>query len=427
MENLAKAAAVGALAMNGGVQPDNGAAAALGGNGAVAGAPSVDLKPPPKIDELKLEEAGVVPDCPRTRLPEYHDEDKCALRPQTFHDYASQRAMVYASLKAGATGATLVPNQQTVFCPRQVQQLGVPEAVRGFDTTWIVENTATTPVVLSWVMPDGKEYSPFHPDVAPPQDDPDAILQPGEWKAVPAFESYVYHVRELSKDNKPGQVLLQHRAGLIPIGNPNTVQCDTSIPDVEPVNPQTAQRQPEFARTPLPPVRRCNTMDIGFRNQAGCPLHVYWAGNVAPEDVPASGFTCGEKFKFHLGTKPATQDFMHDWESSTKFEGSFIGHTFVARLASDPSLVVDSYTLLPTKVMDCPDRTPQMVSIGGALEDPEGTAKANLMPTGEGETAIENADAAAAMANAAIGHLHPDQPLPDIGFSGNVASMGGEL
>lgn len=45
---------------------------------------------------------------------------------------------------------------------------------------------------------------------------------------------------------------------------------------------------------------------------------------------------------------------MQDWESSTKFEGSFIGHTFVARLASDPNVVVDSYTVKTTKIIDCP-------------------------------------------------------------------------
>ena len=423
MENVAKAAAVGALAMNGGAPESAGVVGGGGGGGAaVTGAPT----------ELKLEEPKVFPDCPARGLPEYHNEDKCAIRPQTFHDHASQRSMTYNGLKAGATGATLVPNQQTVYCPRQVQQLGVPNAVRGFDTTWIVENTATTPVELSWVMPDGKEYSPFHPDVSPPQDNPEAILQPDEWKAVPAFESYVYHVRALSKDNKPGEILLQHRAGLVPIGNPNSVACDPSIPDVEPVNPLTAQRKAEFARTPTPKVRRCNTMDVGFRNQAGCPLHVYWAGSVTPEDVPASGFTCGEKFKFHLGTKPATQDFMHDWESSTKFEGSFIGHTFIARLASDPSLVVDSYTLMPTKVVDCPDHTPQMVSIRPPLQDAEGTAKGNKMPSdAEEESAIQNAAAIAAAATAAVGHLHADQPLPDIGLTGEVSAgvghVGGEL
>jgi hypothetical protein len=30
------------------------------------------------------------------------------------------------------------------------------------------------------------------------------------------------------------------------------------------------------------------------------------------DDVPSEGWTCKEEFKFHLGNKPATQNFMHD-------------------------------------------------------------------------------------------------------------------
>lgn len=141
--------------------------------------------------------------------------------------------------------------------------------------------------------------------------------------------------------------------GLIPIGNPQGLHCDLSKPDVEPVDPKTAERVEEFARPPVPEVRQCNVVDVSFRNQAGCPLHVYWASGT--KDIPETGFNCGEKFRFHLGTKPATQDFMQDWESATKFEGSFVGHTFVARLASDPNVVVDSHTIETTKIIDCPN------------------------------------------------------------------------
>ena len=63
---------------------------------------------------------------------------------------------------------------------------------------------------------------------------------------------------------------------------------------------------------------------------------------------------CKEMFKFHLGLEDNTSDYMHDWESRTKFEASFMGHTFVARLASNPNIVVDSYTLQPTEIHDCP-------------------------------------------------------------------------
>lgn len=294
---------------------------------------------------------GLVPDCPSLPDAKYHGKDTCMLtpsRPSTLGDV--ERPFILNRLRSSGNGATLVPNQQTVICPVDIKNLEDPTSVKGFDTTWIVENTASTSVVLSWVV-NGVEWSPFQPDIKP-MDDPRAILKPEEWAAVPAFESFVYHVREIGEDGKPGRIVLQHRAGLVPLGNPNEIKCDASVPDVEPIKPDTAERDNRFARTETPPVRPCNTIDIGFRNQVGCPLHVYWANSMT--DVPTEGFSCAEQFKFHLGTKPATQDFFRDWKSYTKWEGSFIGHTYVARLASDPKIVIDSHTLQPTRIMDCP-------------------------------------------------------------------------
>lgn len=217
----------------------------------------------------------IVPDCPSPQLPSYHNEDVCLTRPSRPERGHAERPEIYKRLISSGTGATLVPNQQTVMCPMQVQNLENPSAIKGFDTTWIVENTASTSVVVSWVV-DGVEWSPFKPDVKP-MDDPNAILKPGEWAAIPTFESFVYHVREIDGETgAPGNVLLQHRAGLVPIGNPRQYECDASLPDVEPLDPETAARKEEFSRTPTHKHRRCNTIDIGFRNQVGCPLHLYW-------------------------------------------------------------------------------------------------------------------------------------------------------
>jgi hypothetical protein len=222
-------------------------------------------------------------------------------------------------------------------------------------------------------------------------DDPKAILKPGEWTSVPTFESFVYHVRELThNDGAPGNVLLQHRAGLIPIGNPNQYHCDAMLPDVEPVNPETAARKQEFSRTPTHPIRPCNTIDLGFRNQVGCPLHVYWANRL--HEIPEQGFSCGEKFRFHLGNKPASQDFMRDWESTTKYEGTYIGHTFVARLASDPTVVIDSYTLDPTRVVDCPNLKQQVAAVSHGQAEAVVGAEGTMLPL------EEQAAAAAAVA-----------------------------
>ena len=51
---------------------------------------------------------------------------------------------------------------------------------------------------------------------------------------------------------------------------------------------------------------------------------------------------------------------MHSWESRTKFEATFVGHTWVARLASDMDIVVDTYTVEPLVVRDCPTLTNQI-------------------------------------------------------------------
>ena len=311
----------------------------------------------------------VVPVCPKQPLPKYHDEEVCRMSDRVeFDAHRAQRNVIYKKLQASGNGATLVPNQQTVTCPRQPQSLENPSHVQGFDSTWMVENTASTPVLLSWVV-DGVEWSPFHPDVLA-VDDPDAILQVGDWKAVPTFESFVYHVRELDNETGgPGDILLQHKAGLIPLGNPQGLSCDASLPDVEPVNPETGEILPKVKRTPTHKFRRCNTMSIGFRNQVGCPLHVYWASFLDSSDLPSEGFSCGEKFKFHLGTNHASQNFISDWQSATKFEGSFLGHTFVARLASNPDVIVDSYTLKPTQIVDCPNLKQVPIEAGKAKDE----------------------------------------------------------
>jgi len=371
MSNLAKAA-VGALALNGGAENSVGNQNSL-----------VDTNG----------NAGPVPSCPGPKLKHYHDEEVCMTRPVRKNLGHDERNAIYKALKESGTGASLVPNQQTVVCPLEVQSLENPSAIKGLDTTWIVENTGTKAVIVAWVV-NGIEWSPYEPDLKA-IDDPKAMVQPGEWLNVPTFDSFIYHVREIEEDGGPGDVVLQHRVGIIPIGNPNQVGCDLSQPDVEPVDPETAVTVSDFARKPTPDKRPCNTIDVGFRNQAGCPLHVYWAAGM--DDVPDNGFSCGEKFRFHLGTKPATQDFFQDWESSTKFEGSYIGHTFVARLASNPNIVVDSYTVETTKVVDCPKRKQTVATGASNVAEAVVAAEGTVLPLEEQAAAEANGAVASAV------------------------------
>ena len=94
---------------------------------------------------------------------------------------------------------------------------------------------------------------------------------------------------------------------MIPIGNPRDFSCSANLIDAEPFSPETVAQPPQQQEVGRGGTRTrpCNTIDVGFRNQVGCPLSVYWANNLV--DVPEQGFSCDEKYKFHMGTKAAPQ------------------------------------------------------------------------------------------------------------------------
>jgi len=296
------------------------------------------------------------PSCPRQTLAKYHHPQACLSKPARPSVGDASRHSTYQKLMNSGVGASLVPDETTITCPmHETESLESPTAIKGFDTTWIVENTSTKTTLVSWVV-NGVEVSPFEPGLAP-MDDPKCLLKPGDWISVPTFESFVYHVREVEK-NGPGRLVLQHRAGMVPLGKPSASDAKKTF-DVEPFSPRSLEANPPLEETGRVGTksRPCNVIDIGFRNMAGVPLAVYYAGNL--KEIPGAGFSCHEMYHFHMGLNPAPQDFMWDWSSSSKYEGSFIGHTFVARRADDPSVVVDSYTLQPTKIIDCPRKEQQ--------------------------------------------------------------------
>jgi hypothetical protein len=295
----------------------------------------------------------------------YHaDEGTC--NREYFNEYKEhvRRDRMYQSLRKEG-GAVRVPNVKTVTCPANGEAVNMIQkgSRQGYDTTWFVENTASVAVVLCWINPTtGKEFSAVDSSIAPPVNDPRAILKPGEWKAVWTYEGHVFYARELDPETgQAGRIVLQHRTGLYPVGEGVTgLSCPE--PDVEPIEAETGILASAFQRS-VPPgkhLRRCNQIDIGFRNAANCPLHAYYI----PDHHALSGDAnqCPvEKFKLHLGLEGATPDFHWDWASNTKFEGSAIGHSFAFRLASNPSVLVETVTLEPTKVIDCPARSEESV------------------------------------------------------------------
>jgi hypothetical protein len=205
------------------------------------------------------------------------------------------------------------------------------------------------------------------------------FLKPGEWKAFQTHEGHVYHVREILKDGSMGQVLLQHRVGYYPVTNKygHELDCNPLEPDHEPVivkKDGATVKDPNYGRQPAKPFRPCNVIDIGFRNEVGCPINAYYTGTYALKGIakPRGNATelahtaksCHEVFQFHLGLREKTPNFMMDWNSKTKFESTYIGHHYVFRYARDERIVVDSMSLQPTKVVDCPGLKNQIMALG---------------------------------------------------------------
>lgn len=263
-----------------------------------------------------------------------------------------------------------------------------------------------------------KEFSAMNGSIFPAQADPNAILKPDQHAIVYGYESHVFHVRELKADGSVGNLLLQHKLGLIPVGaHARDLQCTTKrralaatpkleaddsflsrlttgslsiqtkaktlfakagllataavgvpvgimgkglayifqgevieeIVDAEPLTADNS-RAPEFQEVketrPKEQIE-CNRVEVGFRNRSPCPLHAKW---VNPQ------MNCAEHFRFHLGVEASVDNFVWDWKSQTKFESSFMGHQYVFRLAADPSQVVDTIRLQPTRIVDCPSR-----------------------------------------------------------------------
>jgi hypothetical protein len=180
-----------------------------------------------------------------------------------------------------------------------------------------------------------------------------------------------------------GNVLLVHRAGLVAFTNKygGELPCDTTTPiddrNLEVLDPEPIEsietdtgieehRLPGYENRPHSNEEFCNIIYQGFRNNAGnCPLDVYYAGM---QPAPQGPMTCQEQRKFHLGLKYNPENFIFDWHSRYMFEGSYIGDTFVARLASNPDIMIDSYTMSATKVIDCPELKNQVIVKQAAVE-----------------------------------------------------------
>lgn len=307
----------------------------------------------------------------------YHGDHTC--HRERYHEVSQglhrRSRMGYYNKKLGTYET--VPNQQTISCPTTsffswhdddddvTTTTTSKKNTIGLNAMWIVENRASMPMVLAYINHDGLEVSAQDDQIYPAVRDPSTILAPGEWTGIMAYERHVFTARSVIHQELGivGPIALQHRVGLRPIGLDflkKNVTLTCPIEDIEPRHPITQQIHPEYARTLSPaPLRHCHTLDIGFRNMLPCPVHGYYVTKQQPsspdEEKKDDDIICSERFKFHLGiARNDMTDIFHDWQSNIKYENTFIDHIFRFRLATNPDVIVDTVTIEPTYIYDCP-------------------------------------------------------------------------
>jgi len=261
---------------------------------------------------------------------------------------------------AGPLSAT--QTQKTIMCPASPQNLHQGYVQYGQRTRFIVKNTASDPVVISYVEESGREISAADAKTYPAQADPQATLAPGVTKVFAVTEGDVFHVR----DSKTGELLMQHRAGLIPIKNRYNQHIDCSgqpetkihshgyrklrkFQEWEPVKKEQYEYDVEF------PAAFHNTI-ISSDGTKQCPVNMYFVTKQYSNTNRPPNYV--EKYKFHLGTnhKATLNGTKIELNSSTKYERAYLGHEFAARLAHNDNVVVDYITFSPIRVEDCSDK-----------------------------------------------------------------------
>ena len=108
---------------------------------------------------------------------------------------------------------------------------------------------------------------------------------------------------------------------------------------------------------------------------------------------------------------------MWDWSSKTKYEGAFLGHTFVARRADDPSVIVDKFTLEPTRIIDCPRNQKQKTQKVLATADIDDDVGGNC-PNPDDEDQDDHNEDDHNNGNNNMVLAPPGEGLPRWGFSG---------
>mmetsp|Transcript_38181 Transcript_38181/g.65214 ORF Transcript_38181/g.65214 Transcript_38181/m.65214 type:complete len:292 (+) Transcript_38181:1-876(+) len=151
---------------------------------------------------------------------------------------------------------------------------------------------------------------------------------------------------------QPGRVLIKHRMGNIYVRNKSGAICPELLGEANPeANVDDGRRGNAKDMTP-----ECNVLRKAFINKVGCPIDIYFA----PQNK-IEGYNC-EKFTKHLGpldtflaSDPTTRD-IDGHNSPLKFENTYNGHNFVARMTHDGTFVA-KIEVDHDVVKDCPEPT----------------------------------------------------------------------
>ncbi|CAB9514450.1 expressed unknown protein [Seminavis robusta] len=253
--------------------------------------------------------------------------------------------------------------QKTVICPgTSPQNLYEGHIQFGGRTRFVVKNVASDPVVVAFVdRSNGMEYSAANGDITPARMDPNSFLAPGMTKVFAVNEGHVFHVR----DAKTNELLAQHRAGLIPIEN--KFQQEIGHCPIKDGKKQTfddgsyrvMRKFPQWRPALVEKYSEEIYVDAGFKNTVKsstgqtCPVNFYFVAKNAGKSKRRKP-NYWERLTMHLGGNNKAKGTDGElWDASTKYERTYVGHEFVARLAHDDSVVVDHLSIGPVKIQDC--------------------------------------------------------------------------
>jgi len=342
-------------------------------------------------------------------------------------------------------------------------------AMTGHSTKWIIHNEATSPIVLTHVNPLGLEVSamdfrtyPAHANTAIYPHGP--IVVPGQIAVVNGLQGQMFIAREykevlpmhaMNSDDdeddsvghswksfksvlpstlsflpeqsrymtnkgvahvlgRPGRVLMKHRMGNIYVKNQFGAICPELMGGESGADSVDDDVRKGSSKDMNP---SCNVLRKAFINKVGCPVDIYFAPQNKNE-----GFNC-EKFTQHLG--PLDSSLSSDQQSRNvdghdsplKFTNTYNGHSFVARMSHDQSLVA-RIELDHDVIKDCPEPTRSGVGVEVRVDERmmQGVLVDAMLVNATKSVYVSNSDmlVSAAQVNDTASSIYRGKPLKEM-------------